>query len=44
MFGARLVPGDGQVDEISQTPSPFGNLMPPAGDSLDKHWDTAKAR
>jgi hypothetical protein len=43
-FGARLVPGDGQVDEISQTPSPFRNLMPPAGDSLDQHRDAAKAR
>ena len=41
---ARLVPSDGQVDEISQTPSPFSNLMPPAGDSLDQHRDAAKAR
>ena len=41
---AQLVPGDGQVDEISQTPSPFGNLMPPAGDSLDQLRDAAKAR
>ena len=23
---------------------PFGDLMPPAGNSLDEHWDAAKAR
>ena len=39
-----MLKGDGKVDEISQTPSPFSNLMPPAGDAFDQRRDAAKAR
>ena len=41
---ARLRPGDGQIDKVSQTEPPFGDLMSPPGDPLDEHWHAAKAR